>query len=113
MSEDDYYIDGDIDGHPICFGEIIQDKKTILQDLNALSGTTRSLYKENAELKATIDKLVEALQGLTGYNTPSAYDNENDGAGHCPYCNGWNMKHYDSCSIKKAEDLINSVTDGK
>ena len=71
------------------------------------------LEKENKAQQATIDKLVEALEGLTGYNTPSAYDNEDDDVGHCPYCNGWNMGHYDSCSIKKAEDLINSVTEGE
>ena len=100
MSEDDYYIDTGIDGHPICFGGIIQGKATILQDLNALSGTTRALYAERktyTDQQATIDKLVTVLKKLT----EETYKATNP--------------TYTASRILQieAEDLINSVTEGE
>jgi len=64
VSENDYYIERDIDGHPICFGGIIQDKKTILKDLNDMTNTIRSLYKSESALQEQLESHEDFLEEL-------------------------------------------------
>lgn len=64
----DYYIEREVDGHPICFNGCSQTKKEIVNDLNDMLSTITSLYKAEKQLqkdKAHILDVMETMIPLT------------------------------------------------
>ena len=57
-----------------------------------------------------IERLRKSLESLTGHNTPTAYNGDDDDVGECPYCGGWNMHHSNNCDILNAEKLLAELT---
>lgn len=57
----DYYIEREVDGHPICFNGCSQTKKEIVNDLNDMLSTITSLYKAEKQLQKDKVELVDAL----------------------------------------------------
>lgn len=59
-----------------------------------------------AEMLAEMEQLRSALQELTGHNTPTSYESDDDEIGGCAYCRGLNLRHEADCPTAKAEKLL-------